>query len=84
MTPESVFGVLHLADRFALMLRTLAGKPLPQLPQAPGRRIVAPPIPTPEEDAAQQDAARICWGKRLGRTPGEANRGDMPAFATAR
>lgn len=59
MTPESVVGVLHLADRFALMLHTLAGKPLPQLPQAPGRRIVAPPIPTPEEDAAQQDAARI-------------------------
>lgn len=38
MTPESVFGVLHLADRFALMLRTLAGKPVPKLPHAPGRR----------------------------------------------
>lgn len=59
MTPEACYSALHMLDHWKLMLRSLSGEPLPELPQAPGRRIVAPPIPSPEEDARAQDAARI-------------------------
>jgi hypothetical protein len=56
MTPESCIGLLHLADRFGLMLRMLAGQPLPALPAQRGRVVQAAAAPTPEEDAAVRDA----------------------------
>lgn len=56
MTPDALVSAFALADRFALMLRALTGQPLPELPLMPGRRIVAPPAPTPEQDAQQRDA----------------------------
>jgi len=45
-----------MADRWALTLRILAGKPLPDLPATPGRIYKAPKPMEPEADAELQDA----------------------------
>lgn len=52
MTPESVVGLLHLADHWKLMLHHLLGQPLPPLPDAPGR-IFKAPIPTDSDPLAE-------------------------------
>jgi hypothetical protein len=50
MTPEATYSALALFDRWALTLRTLAGEPLPALPDLPGRRIVAHDEPLSEDE----------------------------------
>lgn len=50
MSPDACIGLLHLADRFGLMLHTLAGEPLPALPDVPGRKIVAADAPLSEAE----------------------------------
>jgi hypothetical protein len=59
-------------DRWALTLRTLAGEPMPELPAMPGRRITAPEISSPEQDAEDMDAALI-WQALAADTEGGSN-----------
>lgn len=73
MSPDACIGLLHLADRFGLMVLHLLREPLPELPATPGRVIAAPKPPTPEEDAERLDAevqaARI-WRELASDTEG--------------
>jgi len=50
------YSALHLLDRWALQLRTLAGDTLPEPPPVRGRVIRAPPVTDADEFAAAFDA----------------------------
>jgi len=56
MSPDALTGLLHLAERFALMLAQLDGQPLPELPPIRGRVIRAPPVTDEDPFAAAHDA----------------------------
>ena len=55
--PHPISGASFLRRRWTEMLAGLSGQSLPALPSLPGRIVVAPPIPTPAEDAAAFDTA---------------------------
>jgi hypothetical protein len=64
MSPDSIIGALHLFDRWALLLRGLAGEPLPALPEFPDRVHRLPEPPTVEADAEHIEAeeqAALVW-----------------------
>lgn len=61
MSPDAVVAALHLFDRWALTLRSLAGTPPPEVPAVPGRRcgMLSHEIPTVAEDAAAREADAV-------------------------
>ena len=69
MTPESLVGAFALADRFALMLRSLSGRPLPPLPAVPGR-VHRLPEPNSVEADAEDIAAAQVWRELVADTEG--------------